>query len=204
MPHEEAAMTYVCMNDFRDADELTLVIREENASDVSARERLLDSAFGPSRFAKTCERLREGRAPAQGLALVAHVGDELVGTIRFWNIQAGPGHAALLLGPVAVDARHRSLGIGRKLIAEGLFRAVQRSHKAVILVGDAAYYNRLGFSRAHARGLALPGPVDEARFLGLELDPGALEGASGLVMATGARAPRAAAPSQAELLRRAA
>jgi len=148
MPHEEAAMTYVCMNDFRDAADLTLVIREESVTDVSARERLLDVAFGPSRFAKTCERLREGRAPAQGLALVAHVGDDLVGTIRFWNIQAGPGHAALLLGPLAVDARHRSLGIGRKLIAEGLFRAVQRSHKAVILVGDAAYYNPLGFSRA--------------------------------------------------------
>ena len=196
MPHEEAAMTYVCMNDFRDAADLTLVIREESVTDVSARERLLDVAFGPSRFAKTCERLREGRAPAQGLALVAHVGDELVGTIRFWNIQAGPGHAALLLGPLAVDARHRSLGIGRKLIAEGLFRAVQRSHKAVILVGDAAYYNPLGFS--------LPGPVDEARFLGLELDPGALEGASGLVMATGARAPRAAAHLQAALLRQAA
>ena len=85
MPHEEAAMTYVCMNDFRDAADLTLVIREESVTDVSARERLLDVAFGPSRFAKTCERLREGRAPAQGLALVAHVGDELVGTIRFWN-----------------------------------------------------------------------------------------------------------------------
>ncbi|MFM2443293.1 MAG: hypothetical protein RJB09_479, partial [Pseudomonadota bacterium] len=67
-----------------------------------------------------------------------------------------------------------------------------------------AYYNPLGFSRALTHGLALPGPVDEARFLGLELDPGALEGASGLVMATGARAPRAAAHLQAALLRQAA
>lgn len=204
MPHEEAAMTYVCMNDFRDADELTLVIREERMTDVSARERLLDAAFGPSRFAKTCERLREGRAPAQRLALVAHVGDELVGTIRFWHVQAGAGHAALLLGPVAVLSRHRSLGIGRKLIAEGLFRAVQQGHKAVILVGDAAYYNPLGFSRGLTRGLALPGPVEDERFLGLELDPGALTGAQGLVMATGPRAPRAIPSPQAELLRRAA
>ncbi|MDB5640731.1 MAG: putative N-acetyltransferase YhbS [Hyphomicrobiales bacterium] len=204
MPHEEAAMTYVCMNDFRDAAELTLVIRDEAVVDVAARERLLDAAFGPARFAKTCERLREGRAPAQGLALAAYLGDELVGTIRFWHIQAGAGHAALLLGPVAVDARHRSLGIGRKLIAEGLFRAVQRGHKAVILVGDAAYYEPLGFSRAMTRGLALPGPVDEARFLGLELDPGALAGAEGLIVPTGPRAPRVAPALQAEPLRRAA
>jgi len=197
-------MTYVCMQDFQAAAELSLTIRDEGAIDVAARERLLDASFGPARFAKTCERLREGRAPAQGLALVAHLGDELVGTIRFWHVQAGAGHAALLLGPVAVDARHRSLGIGRKLIAEGLFRAVQRSHKAVILVGDAPYYEPLGFSRALTRGLSLPGPVEDERFLGLELDPGALDGAQGLVMPTGPRAPRVAQPPQAEPLLRAA
>jgi predicted N-acetyltransferase YhbS len=202
-------MTYVCMNDFRDAATLPLVIRDESIIDVAARERLLDGAFGPARFAKTCERLREGRAPAQGLALAATLGDELVGTIRFWHIQAGAGPAALLLGPVAVDARHRSLGIGRKLIAEGLFRAVQRGCKAVILVGDAAYYNPLGFSRAVTRGLSLPGPVEDERFLGLELDPGALSGATGLIVPTGACAPRAipqmqVEPFQSEEWRRAA
>jgi predicted N-acetyltransferase YhbS len=197
-------MTYVCMQDFSDAAELPLVLRDETVTDVAAREQLLDAAFGPGRFGKTCERLREGRAPAQGLALVAHLGDELVGTIRFWHVQAGAAHAALLLGPVAVDSRHRSLGVGRKLIAEGLFRAVQRGHKAVILVGDAAYYNRLGFSRALTGGLSLPGPVDDARFLGLELDPGALAGAQGLVRPTGARAQRAILSQEAELLRRAA
>ena len=197
-------MTYVCMNDFRDAATLPLVIRDESIIDVAARERLLDAAFGPARFAKTCERLREGRAPAQGLALAATLGDELVGTIRFWRIQAGADHAALLLGPVAVDARHRSLGIGRKLIAEGLFRAVQRGHKGVILVGDAPYYNPLGFSRALTRGLALPGPVEDERFLGLEFETGALAGAQGLIIATGPRAPRAISQPEAELLRRAA
>lgn len=197
-------MTYVCMQDFRNAADLSLAIRDESATDIAARERLLDAAFGPARFAKTCERLREGRAPAQGLALVAMLGEELVGTIRFWHVQAGAGHAALLLGPVAVDARHRSLGIGRKLIAEGLFRAVQRGHKAVILVGDASYYNPLGFSRALTRGLSLPGPVEDERFLGLEFAAGALAGAEGLVMATGPRAPRAPVHMQAEALRRAA
>lgn len=189
------------------ADALTIGV--ERASDVAARERLLDAAFGTERAQKTCERLREGRAPAPGLSLVARLGDEIVGTIRFWHIAAGGDHAALLLGPVAVDATHRSLGIGRKLIAEGLFRAVQQGHKAVLLVGDAPYYERFGFERALTRGLELPGPVDEARFLGLELDPGALAGARGLVRPTGGRAPRLAEPAVesvflGEALRRAA
>ena len=60
-------MTYVCMQDFHDAAELSLAIRDETFADIDARERLLDAAFGPARFAKTCERLREGRAPAHAL-----------------------------------------------------------------------------------------------------------------------------------------
>ena len=118
---------------------------------------------------------------------MAVLGGELVGTIRFWHLQAG-GRAALLLGPVAVDSRFRSLGIGRKLIAEGLFRAVQRGHQGVILVGDAAYYNPLGFERSPVLGLAMPGPVEAERFLGLELVPGALSGETGLVRGAGAKA----------------
>jgi predicted N-acetyltransferase YhbS len=181
-----------------------LVIGDERESDVAARERLLDAAFGPARFQKTCARLRAGRVPANGLALVAHVDGELAGTIRFWHVQAG-GVPALLLGPVAVDETRRSLGIGRKLIAEGLFRAVQAGHKAVLLVGDAPYYNRFGFERAMTRSLDLPGPVDEARFLGLELSAGALGEARGLVVASGARlSRRAILPIEVESLRRAA
>lgn len=182
-------MTYVCQKDLHEASQLQLAIRDERGADRVARERLLDTAFGAARFAKTCERLREGRAPASGLALSAWLGTDYVGTIRFWHVQAGDC-AALLLGPVAVDARFRSLGIGRKLIEEGLFRASQRGHKAVILVGDAAYYNPLGFERALARGLILPGPVEDDRFLGLELEVGALADARGYVRPTGLRASR--------------
>ena len=62
----------------------------------------------------------------------------------------------------------------------------------MLLVGDAPYYARFGFSAAPTGALRLPGPVDRARFLGLELAPGALAGARGLVAATGAveRTPR--------------
>jgi predicted N-acetyltransferase YhbS len=163
-----------------------IVIREEEARDFFAREALLDEAFGPARWRKTCERLREGRLPAPGLAFAAHSDGVLVGTLRFWSIEAGEGRDALMLGPVAISARQRSLGLGGRMIRHGLECARAFGHGAVILVGDAPYYERFGFSRAGAENLDLPGPVELARFLALELRPGALEGAQGLVRAAGA------------------
>ena len=159
-------------------------LRDERAGDIAARERLLDASFGPARFEKTCERLREGRVAAEGLSFVAMQAGELVGTLRFWHIEAGR-HQSLLLGPLAVSSAHRSAGIGRAMIEHGLQRAGRLGHASVILVGDAPYYAKFGFRRALAEGLTLPGPVDAARFLGLDLVPGALATAYGRVVGTG-------------------
>lgn len=161
-------------------------VTDESAADFEARECLLDEAFGAARFEKTVERLREGRLPASGLALVVKDASELIGTLRLWPIRAGDV-PALLLGPLAVARAHRSLGIGRRLMWEALSRAAAARHDAILLVGDAPYYEPFGFARRHAQKLTLPGPVDEARFLGLELKAGALDGAKGEVMPAGAR-----------------
>jgi predicted N-acetyltransferase YhbS len=163
-----------------------LAIASESPADSWARERLLDEAFGAARSGKTAERLREGRLPAQGFALAAWDAGELIGTLRMWHILAGEV-PALLLGPLAVAKAYRSRGLGRRLTAEALFRAASAGHKAVLLVGDAVYYEPFGFSRRHTLGLSLPGPVHEARFLGLELKGGALKEARGFVVAAGAR-----------------
>ena len=166
-----------------------------------ARWALLDRCFGEARFAKTCERLREGRLPAEDLSLAVAQDDVLVGTIRLWEVAAGPGRRALLLGPVAVEPALQGHGLGGELVREALGRAQDLGHRAVLLVGDAAYYGRFGFSREAAGGLWLPGPYAPERFLGLDLVPGALSGARGLVSATGAAAPR---PDLAALVRAAA
>lgn len=158
-------------------------MREEAPGDVEAREALLDAAFGPVRFLKTCQRLRDGSAPASGLSLVAtDNGGALVGTLRLWPVLAG-GRAALLLGPLAVSAEKRSLGVGGALIRESLARAADFGHRAVLLVGDAPYYARFGFERRFTERLKMPGPVERARFLGLELVEGALRGVGGRVIA---------------------
>lgn len=160
-------------------------IVQEALSHVDAREKLLDAAFGPSRFAKTCERLREDRLPAKGLAFSAVDDGKLIGTLRLWNISAGPGRAALLLGPLAVDAERRSEGLGARMMWHAIGHAQHLGHKAILLVGDAPYYSRFGFSTDLTERLWLPGPVERNRFLGLELVPDGLVGAAGLVNATG-------------------
>ncbi len=161
--------------------------REERPGDVPAREALLDAAFGPGRHRKTCAKLRRGRAPAQGLALVAEHEGTLVGTIRLWHVASASGHDMLLLGPVAVDDAYRCYGIGGALIRLAIEKAAMLGHKAIMLVGDAPYYVRFGFGHDVVAEIALPGPVEIDRVLGIELLPGGLAGATGLLRATGER-----------------
>jgi predicted N-acetyltransferase YhbS len=166
-----------------------VTIRTELPSDVVLREALLDKAFGKTRVRKTSERLREGRLPADGLAFTAVDGKgRVIGSVRLWSVIAGSAGPSLLLGPLVVDCKAQGQGIGRALMAHAINTARVLGHDSVLLVGDAAYYNRFGFAVSHTRNLHLPGPVDRARFLGLELTPGALDGAEGLVGAAGVMA----------------
>ena len=160
-------------------------IRAERASDVVAREALLDACFGEDRQERTCQRLRDGRSPAEGLSLSAVREGRLVGTVRLWHVSAG-GIPALILGPLAVDQSCRQLRVGAALMARALAAAAARGHRAVILLGDALYYARFGFSTAKTGDLALPGAFERERLLGLELQDGALDGAWGMIVPTGA------------------
>ncbi|MBN9042911.1 MAG: GNAT family N-acetyltransferase [Rhizobiales bacterium 62-47] len=178
------------------ADAAPFAIRAERASDVVAREALLDASFGEGRHARTCQRLRDGRAPAEGLAFSAVHKGKLVGTVRLWHVSAG-GIPALVLGPLAVDASCRKLGIGAALMQHALASAKARGHGAVILRGDAAYYARFGFSAEQTGGLALPGPFEPERLLAVELRDGALDSAAGMIVATGAKARRPRRASKA-------
>ena len=159
-------------------------IRAERTSDVAAREALLDACFGDNRHTRTCQRLRDGRAPAEGLALSAVAGGRLIGTVRLWHVSAG-GVPALMLGPLAVEASSRKLGAGAALMAHALAAAKARGHRAVLLLGDAPYYARFGFSALKTGELSLPGPFERDRLLAVELAEGALDGAWGMIAPTG-------------------
>jgi len=171
------------------SDAAPFAIRAERASDVAAREALLDACFGVNRHTRTCQRLRDGRAPAEGLAFSAVRQGRLVGTVRLWHVSAG-GIPALMLGPLAVEDSSRKLGVGAALMDHALAAAKARGHRAAILLGDAPYYARFGFSAARTGELSLSGPFERDRLLGLELREGALDGAWGMIAPTGAPLPK--------------
>jgi predicted N-acetyltransferase YhbS len=179
------------------SDATPFAIRAERASDVAAREALLDACFGDDRHMRTCQRLRDGRVPAEGLALSAVRQGRLAGSVRLWHVSAG-GIPALMLGPLAVEASSRQLGVGAALMDYALAAAKARGHRAVILLGDAPYYARFGFSAAKTGELSLPGAFERDRLLGLELREGALDSAWGMIAATGAPLPKTRATRAAK------
>ncbi len=156
-------------------------IIEQTDDHAAAIERLLDLTFGPDRHHKTVYRLRDGVAPAPGLSFVIENGEGLAATLRFWPVMLPEGGAALLLGPIAVRPDLSGKGYGKALMRHGIARARARGWAAILLVGDEAYYGKLGFTRAAAEKLQLPGPVERERFLALELTQGALDGVEGTV-----------------------
>jgi predicted N-acetyltransferase YhbS len=160
--------------------ELSLVIRPELAVDAVAIERLHERAFGPGRFARTAFRLREGAAPLMELSFTALVGTLLVGSVRMNPVLAREA-PALMLGPLTVEPAFEGRGIGAALTSRAIEAARGEGHALVLLVGDEPYYARFGFRRIPPGRLELPGPVDPARFLALELRAGALDAAKGLV-----------------------
>jgi predicted N-acetyltransferase YhbS len=158
-------------------------IRIEDESDASTLSELSVQAFGPGRFARTAYRVREGVRPVARLGLTAWLEDRLVGGIRFTAVNVGEEGNALLLGPLIVDPAHKGNGYGRALVEEGLARARAEGFSLVLLVGDMPYYGRFGFVPIRPGQITLPGPVDPARLLALELVAGALGRAKGQVQA---------------------
>ena len=131
----------------------------ENADDADAVEALVLAAFGPGRFAKTAERLRERASVAAGF--VARERGALLGSVRLWSITIG-GAPALFLGPIAVAADNRRAGLGAELVQACLIRAAEAG-QGVLLVGDATYFGRFGF--VMAPDVRVGGPVDPRREL---------------------------------------
>lgn len=134
-----------------------LRIEIETPADAAAVEALVLDAFGPGRFAKTAERLRE-RAPIAA-AFLARQQDAVIGSVRLWSIKVG-AERALFLGPIAVVSAHRKGGLGADLVQTCLDHA---GDAGLLLIGDLGYFGRFGFRPAP--DVRLPGPVDQDRVL---------------------------------------
>jgi len=154
-------------------------LAQETAEDWWEVEALYDLCFAPGREALSSYRLRDNIPPVPGLSLVARDSDGiLAGAIRYWPVQAA-GVPALLLGPVAVHPTHQGEGLGGLLINASLHAARDSGWDRVLLVGDAPYYSRFGFSKLP--DIRMPPPTNPDRVLGLALTPGAWDGLTGKV-----------------------
>jgi predicted N-acetyltransferase YhbS len=166
----------------------SIVIRPASPDDSAEIAALHERAMGPGRFARTAYRVREGAARAfSPFCRVCLIDGRLVAAVRFTEVAIGGRDGALLLGPLAVDPAFANQGHGRGLAAGAMEDARAAGIALVVLVGDEAYYARLGFRRVPRGQIALPGPVDPDRLLAAELVPGALAGYSGLVTSAAPR-----------------
>jgi predicted N-acetyltransferase YhbS len=166
-----------------DAETATLIPLE--AVDPAMVEEVLDRAFGRDRHARTAYRIREGMDWLPGLSLAAlDANDMLVGTIQCWPIglQTKQGQVPLVMvGPVAVVPERQGEGFGVGLmtamiaedarLAAGGGRsssssaAVGQAGLPQVLIGDAEYYGRWGFSAGLTGGWRCPGPFEQHRLL---------------------------------------
>ncbi|MDE9451720.1 N-acetyltransferase [Aliiroseovarius sp. Z3] len=159
-------------------------LTEETDEDWWDVEALYDLCFAPGREALSSYRLRDGVAPVARLSLVAR--DDagiLAGAIRYWPVSIvgdHEAHDALLLGPVAVHPTRQGEGLGGHLIRESLLVAQDLGMERVMLVGDAPYYSRFGFSKL--RDVEMPPPTNPDRVLAYRLQNGTWDGVTGKVM----------------------
>ncbi len=136
----------------------------EQPQDAEAIEALLDHAFGPGRFTKVSERVREVAEFRPDLSVGAWDGARLVGSVRMWKVHVGAA-PVIFLGPLAVEADVRKHGTGGVLVQRACAAADAAGLPVVLLVGDEPYFGRFGFAAAPAREVRLPGPVDQRRVL---------------------------------------
>lgn len=148
-------------------------LRMMTSGDLPAIEALLDTCFGPARRQKTAQLLRDGNQSIAPLDHVLTLDDgQIIGSIRYWpvDIDSKDGPQTLLwLGPLAVDPAFEGRGYGGLLMRHSMAIAAKMGFNAVLLVGDAPWYQRFGFDAQHTSAVSLPGPFDPARLLAAPL-----------------------------------
>jgi putative acetyltransferase len=155
-------------------------VRAEQPGDAAAIRRVHERAFGRANEAVLVDALRD--AGAHVVSLVAEDDDgAVVGHIVFSRVAVGDGGGGLGLGPVAVVPERQGLGLGSLLVRRGLAECRRYGHGVVIVLGHPGFYPRFGFVPASTRGLRSEYNAPDDAFLVVELVPGALGAARGLV-----------------------
>ncbi len=158
-----------------------MLIREEKKEDYDAVHAVNASAFETPAEANLVDVLREQARPV--VSLVAENDGTIVGHILFSPVTLS-GHPSLRimgLAPMAVLPEYQRKGVGSALVRAGLDRCRKHGFGAVVVLGHPEFYPRVGFSPSTHFGIACEYEVSEDIFMVLELQPGYLQGASGMI-----------------------
>jgi predicted N-acetyltransferase YhbS len=157
---------------------LSLTIAPERADQARAVDALINRAFGPGRYAKVSERLREGNRQRMDLSFVAAAGEEVIGAVRLWPVMVGETRG-LYLGPIAVDPAWRKHGVAAGLVGHAVQAGAEAGERFVLLVGDLFLFGPQGFEAVPRGTVTLPGSADPGRILWRALGPQGLDGVCG-------------------------
>ena len=159
-----------------------ITIRAETPKDIAAIRHVLEMAFGQTSEARLVEALRQ--ADALIMALVAVENAQIVGHVAFSALAIESQDTAMnavALAPLAVLPAHQRRGVGSELVRRGLDHCRRAGYRAVLVLGEPAFYQRFGFMKASLHGIRCPFDVPDEAFMALELFPRALAGHSGPV-----------------------
>jgi putative acetyltransferase len=155
-----------------------MLIRPERQDDVASIHAVHNASFPTEGEARLVSLLRA--AGRLSVSLVAEVDGVVVGHVALSPVSTTASDVGVGLAPVAVLEAHRRRGIAARLIEASLDACRSAGFGWVVVLGEPAYYARFGFRPASAFGLS-----DEygggAAFQGVELIPGTLPFAAGLV-----------------------
>jgi predicted N-acetyltransferase YhbS len=159
----------------------SLAFVPEQPAHAPAIERVLDRAFGPGRFAKPSELVRDISVFLPGLSRVALVGPAVLGVCRIYE-SAIDGRPVFFLGPLAVDPDSQHGGVGHALVKAALEAcAADGRAGAVILMGEPSFFSTLGFTQVPARQIQMPCPVEWRRLQWTALRDGGLDSLAGSI-----------------------
>ncbi|MEZ8147472.1 GNAT family N-acetyltransferase [Enterovibrio norvegicus] len=158
-----------------------MLLRSEAPADLLPIDRLVKKAFDTDAEAKLVMTLRENGHNT--LSLVACNDDgKVVGHIMFSPVIIGGRDTGIQgLAPVCVHHDYRKQGLASDMIREGFEILSEFGYPACVVLGDPAYYSRVGFVPASQYSLTCKWDVPADAFMAIELLDGAFSDVTGLV-----------------------
>ncbi|MFN0263753.1 GNAT family N-acetyltransferase [Tepidamorphus sp. 3E244] len=136
---------------------MTVTFRDAGSADRADLARLYRAAFPDEDLTPLLDELASLQVAT---SLVAEREGVIAGHVAgtFCGVEGAAGKV-FLVGPLAVAPDAQRIGVGRGLVATVLEAAGKLGARKALVLGDPAYYGRLGFSRES--GVMPPYPLPE-------------------------------------------